>query len=64
MAMSRVEINAKSDAKRGVKVKGFKLHESTIYQIEQLAKQLEISQTQLIKLAVEKLQEQTNLTTR
>lgn len=64
MAMSRAEINARSDAKRGVKVKGFKLHESTIAQIEQLAQQLGLSQSQLIKLAVERLNEQTNFTAR
>lgn len=63
MAMSRAEINAKSEAKRGIKLKAFKLHESTVAQIEQLAKQLGIPQNQLIKLAVERLQEQVNLTT-
>lgn len=62
MAMSRAEINAKSEAKRGIKLKAFKLHESTVAQIEQLAKQLGIPQNQLIKLAVERLQEQVDLT--
>lgn len=63
MALSITEIVNRSNAKRGIKLKAFKLHESTIAQIEQLAQQLNIPQNQLIKLAVEKLQEQTNFTT-
>ncbi|WP_314879370.1 hypothetical protein [Haemophilus parahaemolyticus] len=64
MAMSRAEINAKSDAKRGIKAKTFKLHESTIAQIEQLSIRLDIPQNQLIKLAIERLTEQVDFTSR
>ncbi|PJG82109.1 hypothetical protein [Caviibacterium pharyngocola] len=57
MALSRTEIVNRSNAKRGIKQKAFKLHESTIELIEQLAKQHNIPQNQLIKLAVEKFAE-------
>lgn len=57
MAMTRAEINAKSDAKRGIKQKSFKLHESTIAKIEQLSQELGMSQAKLITLAVEQLEQ-------
>ncbi len=53
MAKSRVQINADSDKKRGVKTKGFKLHLDTIALIEQIAKENNISQAELIKQSVE-----------
>lgn len=62
MKLSTNELKALSDERRGVRAKSYKLSFETIALIEQLAKQLEIPQNQLIKLAVEKLQEQTNLT--
>ncbi|MGX2974471.1 ribbon-helix-helix domain-containing protein [Ursidibacter arcticus] len=55
MALSRVQINAKSEAKRGIKVKSFKLHESTIAHIEQISQQTGISQSRLITQAIEML---------
>lgn len=48
MAKSRQEIQAKSDAKRGVKIKGFKLPLQIIEEIEELSKVLNIPQNQLI----------------
>ncbi|OCG39741.1 hypothetical protein [Gilliamella sp. Bif1-4] len=52
MALTRVEINQKSDQKRGVKVKGFKLHVDDIALIEQASKILDIPQAKLIVDAV------------
>jgi hypothetical protein len=52
MALTRVEINQKSDQKRGVKVKGFKLHVDDIALIEKASKSLDIPQAQLIVDAV------------
>ena len=46
--MSRKEIQAKSDTKRGVKVKGFKLPIEIIEEIESLSKALNIPQNQII----------------
>lgn len=57
MALSRVQINARSEAKRGIKVKSFKLHESSIAYIEQISKQTGISQTRLITEAIQALGE-------
>lgn len=48
MAKSISEIQAKSDMKRGVKVKGFKLHVDDIALIEQVSIDLNIPQSQLI----------------
>ncbi|CDF99143.1 hypothetical protein [Avibacterium paragallinarum] len=53
MAMSINEIKARSDVKRGVKAKSYKLPLATIAKIEQLSKQLDIPQNQLIIQAVE-----------
>lgn len=52
MAKSITEIQAKSDMKRGVKVKGFKLHVDDIALIEQVSTDLNIPQSQLIIDAV------------
>ncbi|WP_294952257.1 hypothetical protein [uncultured Gilliamella sp.] len=52
MAKSITEIQAKSDMKRGVKVKGFKLHVDDIALIEQASTDLNIPQSQLIIDAV------------
>lgn len=52
MAKSITEIQAKSDMKRGVKVKGFKLHVDDIALIEQVSIDLNIPQSQLIIDAV------------
>lgn len=52
MAKSITEIQAKSDMKRGVKVKGFKLHVDDIALIEHVSIDLNIPQSQLIIDAV------------
>lgn len=53
MAMSRNEIQAKSEAKRGIKQKSFKLPLEMIAEIEELSQKLNIPQNQLIIQAVE-----------
>ena len=53
MAKTMAEIVAKSDEKRGVKAKTYKLPIETIAKIEQLAKSLDIPQNQLIVKMVE-----------
>ncbi|OOF39853.1 ribbon-helix-helix protein, CopG family [Rodentibacter rarus] len=53
MAKTMAEIVAKSDEKRGVKAKTYKLPLSVIVEIEQLSHQLNIPQNQLIIQAVE-----------
>lgn len=62
MALSRAQINAKSEAKRGIKVKSFKLHESTIAHIEQISQQTGISQSRLITQAIQMLGEHYQVT--
>lgn len=52
MAKTIAEIQAKSDQKRGVKVKGFKLHLDDIALIEKASNDLNVSQAQLIVDAV------------
>ncbi|UNU73292.1 hypothetical protein LU293_09540 [Moraxella nasovis] len=49
---SRNQIQYDSDAKRGMKTKGFKLHIDDIAMIEQTAKRLGIPQNELIVRAV------------
>lgn len=49
---SRNQIQYDSDAKRGVKIKGFKLHLDDIAMIEQVAERLGLPQNQLIVEAV------------
>ena len=53
MKLSINEIKARSDEKRGVKSKSYKLPLATIAEIEQLSKQHDIPQNQLISQAVE-----------
>ncbi len=53
MALSRTEIVNRSNTKRGIKQKSFKLPLKVINQIEQLSKQLDIPQNQLIIQAIE-----------
>ena len=48
MALSRSEINQRSNEKRGVTTKGFKLHQDTIQLIEKLAQHTGKSQSTLI----------------
>lgn len=54
--LSLQELQARSDKKRGVRLKSFKFHEDFIVQLEQLAEQHGISQTQVIVQAVELFQ--------
>ncbi|HHF7319660.1 TPA: ribbon-helix-helix protein, CopG family [Haemophilus influenzae] len=53
MAKTMAEIVAKSDEKRGVKAKTYKLPIETIAKIEQLSQSLNIPQNQLIVKMVE-----------
>ena len=52
MALTRAEINERSNQKRGIKSKSFKLHVDDIELIQSTAKKLNISQTKLITEAV------------
>ena len=53
MTKSRAQINADSDAKRGMKVKGVKLHIDTIALLEQLSKTNEVPQNKIVTEAIE-----------
>ncbi|WP_409500208.1 ribbon-helix-helix protein, CopG family [Mannheimia glucosida] len=57
MAMSRNEIQAKSEAKRGIKQKSFKLPLEVIAEIEELSQKLNIPQNQLIIQAVQQFRQ-------
>lgn len=57
MVMSRNEIQAKSEAKRGIKAKSFKLPVAFIAEIEALSEKLGIPQNQLIIQAVEEFKQ-------
>lgn len=52
-ALTLTEIQKRSDEKRGVKTKAFKLPLSVIAEIEKLSQENQISQNQLIIQAVE-----------
>lgn len=52
MPKSRSQIQAESDARRGIKIKAFKLSLEDIQLIENTAKELNIPQNQLIMDAV------------
>lgn len=58
MAMTRAEINAKSDAKRGVKVQSYKLHEEVITLLAELSEQTGLSKTQIITQGIKLFAEQ------
>ncbi|ARU64460.1 ribbon-helix-helix protein, CopG family [Histophilus somni] len=53
MATTNAERVAKSDAKRGIKLKAFKLPLEVIEEIEQISQQMGIPQNQLIIQALE-----------
>ena len=57
MALSRNDIQKKSDEKRGVKVKAFKMKLEDIALIEETAAKLGISHVDLVVRAVRELQE-------
>lgn len=58
MAMTRAEINAKSDKKRGVRVQSYKLHEDVITLLAKLAEQTGLSKTQIITQGIKLFAEQ------
>lgn len=60
MALSRTEIVAKSDAKKGMQAKTYKLPKTLVTEIEQLSQTLGIPQNQLIMQAVELFKAQHN----
>ncbi|MDG6247035.1 ribbon-helix-helix protein, CopG family [Glaesserella parasuis] len=53
MALSRTEINARSEAKRGIVTKSFKIHQSVSEQIDCLAVELGISKGKVLEQAIE-----------
>lgn len=55
MAMTQVEIQRRSDAKRGIKKKAFSLHTSDIALIERLAAHMGQSQVATLMQAVREL---------
>lgn len=59
MALSRAEINARSEAKRGIVTKSFKLPQQVSQDIDTLAEQLGLSKGKIIEKAIFLLQEQT-----
>ncbi|MCT8655934.1 ribbon-helix-helix protein, CopG family [Glaesserella parasuis] len=58
MAMTRAEINAKSDKKRGVRVQSYKLHEDVITLLSELSEQTGLSKTQIITQGIKLFAEQ------
>ncbi|MFU2079425.1 hypothetical protein ACLQ91_02425 [Avibacterium endocarditidis] len=57
MAMTRAEINARSDAKRGVRVQSYKLHEDTIAHLAELSQQTGLSKTAIVTKGINKMKE-------
>lgn len=57
MTLSRTEITKRSDDKRGIKLKAFKLPLAMIEKIEQLSAQHNIPQNQLIIQAISAFEE-------
>ncbi|MDY4280835.1 MAG: ribbon-helix-helix protein, CopG family [[Pasteurella] mairii] len=52
MVMSRAEINAKSEAKRGIVTKSFKIHRSVSEEIDRLSIELGISKGKVLEEAI------------
>lgn len=52
MALSRTEINARSEAKRGIVTKSFKIHQSVSNEIDRLALELGLSKGKVIEQAI------------
>lgn len=52
MAMTRAEINAKSDKKRGVRLQSYKLHEDVIALLAELSEQTGLSKTQIVSQGI------------
>ncbi|OOF39971.1 ribbon-helix-helix protein, CopG family [Rodentibacter genomosp. 2] len=57
MALSRTEINARSEAKRGIVTKAFKIPQSVSQDIDELAIALGISKGKVLQQAVELLKQ-------
>lgn len=53
MAMTRAEINAKSDKKRNVRLVSFKLHEDIIALLTELSEQTGLSKTQIVTQGIQ-----------
>lgn len=53
--MTRAEINAKSDKKRGVRLQSYKLHEETINKLNTLQNEFKMSKTQLITEGINRM---------
>lgn len=53
MALSRVQINGRSEAKRGIKAKSYKLHQSAIDKMAKLSEETGISQSKLVTEAID-----------
>lgn len=58
MALSRTEINARSEAKRGIVTKAFKIHQSVSQDIDELAIKLGISKGKVLEQAITLLKQQ------
>ncbi|MGQ0285841.1 ribbon-helix-helix protein, CopG family [Pasteurellaceae bacterium 22721_9_1] len=58
MALSRTEINARSEAKRGIVTKAFKIHQSVSQDIDELAVKLGISKGKVLEQAIALLKQQ------
>ncbi|AZI13597.1 MULTISPECIES: ribbon-helix-helix protein, CopG family [Pasteurellaceae] len=52
MALSRTEINARSEAKRGIVTKSFKIPQSVSDEIDRLAVELGISKGKILEQAI------------
>lgn len=58
MVMSRSEINEKSNEKRGVVAKTYKLKKDLVERIEKLSIELNIPQSRIIEKAIELLEQE------
>ncbi|MDF7667778.1 hypothetical protein PT273_07970 [Orbaceae bacterium ESL0727] len=59
MALTRTQINQRSNEKRGIKNKAFKLHVDDIDMIKDTAKALNMSEAKLVVEAVKQFREST-----
>ena len=55
MAMTRYEINRRSDEKRGIRQKAFKLDKETFELFEKLAEKTGLSHTEILRQALRKM---------
>ncbi|MBN6711121.1 ribbon-helix-helix protein, CopG family [Haemophilus haemoglobinophilus] len=60
MALSRTEINARSEAKRNIVTKAFKIHQSVSQNIDELSVKLGISKGKVLEKAIALLKEQSS----